>query len=67
MVSLPELENRKRYWLEIWHGGSAWETGGPRGLLPTRECPQIASQQKMLKFVIFGDLLMKPLIYTMLS
>jgi hypothetical protein len=46
MVLLPELENRKRYWLEIWTGDSAWKTGGPRGLLPTRECPQIAAQQK---------------------
>jgi hypothetical protein len=53
MVSLPELENRKRYWLEIWHGDSAWKTGGPRGLLPIGECPQIASQQIMLKKNIF--------------
>jgi hypothetical protein len=41
MVSLPELKNGLRYWLEIWYGDGAWKTGGPRGLLPTRECPQM--------------------------
>ncbi len=40
---LPELENRKRQWLEILYGDSAWKTGGPRGLLPNRECPQMMS------------------------
>ncbi len=40
MVSLPELENAKRYWLEIWFGDSTWKAGGPRALLPTRGCPQ---------------------------
>jgi hypothetical protein len=29
VVSLPELNNRKRYWLEIWYGDSIWKTGGP--------------------------------------
>jgi hypothetical protein len=30
-----------RYWLGIWYDESAWKTGGRRGLLPTRECPQM--------------------------
>jgi hypothetical protein len=55
MVSLPELENRWRYWLEIWYGDSIWKTGGLRALLPTRECPQITSCQK-----IFGKKLKIP-------
>jgi hypothetical protein len=41
MVSLPELDNRLIHWLEIWYGDSAWKTGGPHALLPTRERPQI--------------------------
>jgi hypothetical protein len=48
MVSLPELKNRWWYWFEIWHGDSAWETGGPCALLPTRECSQLTSGQKFL-------------------
>jgi hypothetical protein len=43
MVSLPELENCQRYWLEIWYGDSAWETGGHHPLLPTRDRPEITS------------------------
>ncbi len=44
MVSLPELENGKRYWPETWYGDRAWKTGGLSALLPTKECPQIASK-----------------------
>jgi hypothetical protein len=43
MVSLPELENRSKYWLEIWYGGSAYIVGEPHGLLPTRDRPQVTS------------------------
>jgi hypothetical protein len=46
MISLPELKNAKRYWLEIWYGDSVWIAGGPRALLPTRGCPQIPSLAK---------------------
>jgi hypothetical protein len=48
MVSLPELTNGWRYWLEILYGDSVRKTGGPRELLPNRERPQMTSLQKIL-------------------
>ncbi len=52
MVSLPELSNGTRYWLEIGHGDSACKTGGIRAWLPTRDCPQISSLVKKKKNLI---------------
>jgi hypothetical protein len=41
MVSLPELKNGLRYWLEIRYTNNVWKTRGPHAQLPTRECPQM--------------------------